>query len=167
VPRSAAPPARAALLDLLGRLDAAGLEVVLAVDDDLAAAWAPLPPPVVHAGRVPLGPLLASCTAIVHHGGHGTTLAAAARAVPQVVLPCFDDQHDNADAVAKSGAGLRLLPEEAGPAGVAAAVARVRDDPAHRRDALALAADLDTRTPVARVLRTIERTVHHRGGTTR
>ena len=51
---------------------------------------------------------------VVGHGGFGTTQAALAAAVPQVVLPLFSfDQFLNAERVAAVGAGLALVDEGA------------------------------------------------------
>jgi L-noviosyl transferase len=55
---------------------------------------------------LPLGGLLQHCSAIVHHGGAGTTFTALAVGVPQVVLPHAADQPVNAQAVADRGVGL-------------------------------------------------------------
>lgn len=78
---------------------------------------------------------------VVGHGGFGTTMAALAGGVPQVVLPLFAfDQFVNADRVAAAGAGVRL---EGGPGAVSAlapAVAGVLGDPSYRKAAQAVAA---------------------------
>jgi UDP:flavonoid glycosyltransferase YjiC (YdhE family) len=106
------------VLPLLERLTVLDAEIVVAVDDRIAAGWPALPPAVAYAGRLPLAQTLATCAATINHGGQGTTLTALAAACPQVVLPQLDDQFDNADAVMKAGAGIRLLPEETNPAAV-------------------------------------------------
>ncbi|HKN98923.1 MAG TPA: nucleotide disphospho-sugar-binding domain-containing protein, partial [Pseudonocardiaceae bacterium] len=61
---------------------------------------------------VPLSSLLAVSSAVVHHGGAGTTLTALAAGLPQVVSPQGADQFRNATAVAKAGAGVVARPEE-------------------------------------------------------
>jgi UDP:flavonoid glycosyltransferase YjiC (YdhE family) len=61
-------------------------------------------------GWVPLAEALAGCAAIVHHGGTGTTLAALAAGVPQLVVPGPGDRRHNAEAVAARGAGLAVSP---------------------------------------------------------
>jgi UDP:flavonoid glycosyltransferase YjiC (YdhE family) len=55
---------------------------------------------------VPLNALLRTCTAVVHHGGAGSTMAALNAGLPQVVLPQGADQFDNARAVARRGVGI-------------------------------------------------------------
>ncbi|WP_406207844.1 DUF1205 domain-containing protein [Kitasatospora sp. NBC_01560] len=85
------------------RLDA---DFVLTTDHDRLAAAGPLPSNVHGCGYVPLGPLLASCDAVVHHGGSSTTMTALDAGLPQLVLPQIADQFINADAVARRGCGL-------------------------------------------------------------
>jgi UDP:flavonoid glycosyltransferase YjiC (YdhE family) len=71
-----------------------------------------LPDNVRLAGYVPLGPLLASSTAVIHHGGAGTTLTALDAGVPQIVAPQGADGPINAAAVADAGCGLNVTDEE-------------------------------------------------------
>ncbi|EHR52769.1 glycosyl transferase, UDP-glucuronosyltransferase [Saccharomonospora marina XMU15] len=97
------------LLENLARL---GLTVVVAVDEKVVADWPRLPTSVSHVGRMPLSEVMRTCVAAVHHGGQGTTLTALAANLPQLVLPVFDDQFDNAEAVERSGAGMILHPQE-------------------------------------------------------
>ncbi|RJQ76040.1 glycosyltransferase [Pseudonocardiaceae bacterium YIM PH 21723] len=56
---------------------------------------------------IPLSALLPTCSAILHHGGSGTTLAALDAGIPQVVVPFGADQFSNAELIAKSGAGIQ------------------------------------------------------------
>lgn len=54
--------------------------------------------------------LMPHVSAVVGHGGFGTTLLALAAGVPQVVVPLFtSDQYDNAARVAAVHAGIALL----------------------------------------------------------
>jgi UDP:flavonoid glycosyltransferase YjiC (YdhE family) len=50
--------------------------------------------------------LFEHCAAIVHHGGIGTTGQALRAGRPQLVVPCFGDQYDNAARVQALGSGL-------------------------------------------------------------
>jgi UDP:flavonoid glycosyltransferase YjiC (YdhE family) len=59
-----------------------------------------------------------------------------------VVLPQLDDQFDNADAVVKAGAGIRLLPEETNPAAVVRACWEVLGDDSHIAAANAMAHEI-------------------------
>jgi UDP:flavonoid glycosyltransferase YjiC (YdhE family) len=74
--------------------------------------FGPLPENVRLVDWVPLGALLAASTAAIHHGGAGTTLTALNAGLPQLVLPQGADQFMNAAAVAKSGTGAVVRPEE-------------------------------------------------------
>jgi UDP:flavonoid glycosyltransferase YjiC (YdhE family) len=96
-------------LDLLPRND---IEFVLAIDDDVRANLSPLPANVTQVGRMPLAQVLPGCDGVLHHGGQGTSLTALAAGCPQLVFPQFDDQFENADAVVRAGAGIRLLPDD-------------------------------------------------------
>ncbi|MFC0544163.1 nucleotide disphospho-sugar-binding domain-containing protein [Kutzneria chonburiensis] len=81
----------------LGNADASGLD---------------LPDNVRSVGYVPLGPLLATSTAVIHHGGAGTTLTALDAGVPQIVVPQGADGPINAAAVAAAGCGFNVATEE-------------------------------------------------------
>ncbi|MET9341950.1 nucleotide disphospho-sugar-binding domain-containing protein [Nonomuraea sp. NPDC003804] len=124
-----------ALLESLSRLD---VELVVAADDELVATWPPLP--VTYAGRMPLGAVLPTCAVAIHHGGQGTTLTAMLAGCPQLVLPQVDDQFDNARAVAGSGAGLALAPDEATPDLVVKACGELLLIAGYRTAAVSLAA---------------------------
>lgn len=53
--------------------------------------------------------LFARCSAVVHHGGAGTTFSAASAGVPQVVVPFLADQHYWGRRVAALGVGPRAI----------------------------------------------------------
>jgi UDP:flavonoid glycosyltransferase YjiC (YdhE family) len=84
---------------------------------------------------------MARAAAVVHHGGSGTVLSSLECACPQLVVPLFADQGDNAAMVERAGLGLAVADQASdGPA----AVREPRPDDAHRiHDALQrlLAAD--------------------------
>jgi len=46
------------------RLAELGAELVFAADDELVAAWTPLPSAVRHLGRLPLAQVLSGCDAL-------------------------------------------------------------------------------------------------------
>jgi UDP:flavonoid glycosyltransferase YjiC (YdhE family) len=70
------------------------------------------PPPNVHVEQwVPQAAVLAHASAVVCHGGSGTTLGALAAGIPLVVVPLFADQPENARRVAEVGAGIAVGPE--------------------------------------------------------
>lgn len=67
-----------------------------------------LPPEVRHFTYVSLRRLLPHCSAIVHHGGIGTTAKSLAAGTPQLIIPHAWDQLDNACRVERLGAGVTL-----------------------------------------------------------
>ncbi len=155
VPRTGSSQVAGSFVDIIEALSRLDAEVVVAVDDRIAATWPSLPSAVKQVGRMPLAPVFASCDVVVHHGGQGTALTALEAALPQVVLPVFDDQFDNADSVAKSGAGIRLLPDEVEPAAVAARCAEILDTGGYRRAALTVAKEIAAQPSLAEVVETL------------
>lgn len=93
--------------------------------------------------------VLARASAVVCHGGGGTTLAALRAGVPLLVVPQFGDQPAVGDAVVAGGAGLRLgdggRPD---PGELRAAAGRILGDPSFRARAAELAREIDTLPPV-------------------
>lgn len=106
-----------------------------ALDPDVLAA---MPDTVTAVPFVPAGRVLAEADVVVHHGGLGTTLAAAARGVPQVVVPQVGDQLANANAVTRAEVGV-ALPSDPTPDDVAQAVRHVLADASVREAARELA----------------------------
>lgn len=95
--------ALARLVSVASGVDA---EFVLATGDGDLSELGELPENVRPGGWLPLGSLLPTCSAIVHHGGSGTTLTALDAGVPQLVLPGGADRHINALAVRQRGVGV-------------------------------------------------------------
>lgn len=52
--------------------------------------------------------LFSRCSAVIHHGGAGSTHSAAASGLPQVICPFFADQPFWAERVRRTGAGIVL-----------------------------------------------------------
>jgi UDP:flavonoid glycosyltransferase YjiC (YdhE family) len=152
VPRAAGKDASEFMVTMLEHLAASGVELVVAVDDDIAARWRRLPPQVLHAGRIPFGSVLPYCSAVVHHGGQGTALSAVTAGLPQLVLPWFDDQFDNGVAIAESGAGLILSPSEATPEAVVQNCTRLLEDEKHIDTAAVLAREMALLPPPSAVV---------------
>jgi len=64
---------------------------------------------IITVGETNHAELFPRCAAVVHHGGAGTTHAAARAGVPGVVVPAFADQFFWGDRIAEVGAGPRPL----------------------------------------------------------
>jgi UDP:flavonoid glycosyltransferase YjiC (YdhE family) len=90
----------------------------------------PLPGNIRSPGWLPLNAVLPTCSAIIHHGGAGTTFTALVAGVPQLVLPQFADQPLNAAAVAFRGVGIYLLENETDAASVRDRLFRLLNDSA-------------------------------------
>jgi UDP:flavonoid glycosyltransferase YjiC (YdhE family) len=116
------------------------------------------PPANVHVARwVPQADVFGHASAVVCHGGSGTTLGALAAGLPLVVVPLFADQPDNARRVAAVGAGVAVepgddAPREAvrstvDPSALRAAIEAVLADPEYRRSALRIAEEMRALAP--------------------
>jgi UDP:flavonoid glycosyltransferase YjiC (YdhE family) len=118
------------------------------------------PPPNVRIERwVPQADVLARAAIVVGHGGSGTTLGALAAGLPQVVVPLFADQPDNARRVAAIGAGVAVEVSPDAPVrgtidvgALSAAIEAVLDEPAYGVAARAVAAELAALPPVDEAL---------------
>ncbi|HEY0500103.1 MAG TPA: nucleotide disphospho-sugar-binding domain-containing protein, partial [Kutzneria sp.] len=71
-----------------------------------------LPGNVRAVGYLPLGALLSTCDAAIHHGGAGTTMTTVDAGIPQIVVPQAADQFLNADTVQAHGLGQRASVDE-------------------------------------------------------
>jgi UDP:flavonoid glycosyltransferase YjiC (YdhE family) len=82
-------------------------EFVLALGNVDTSSLGELPDNVRVVGYLPLGVMLSSCDAIIHHGGAGTTMTTVDAGIPQIVVPQGADQFINADTVTANGLGQR------------------------------------------------------------
>lgn len=87
-------------------------EFVLALGDTDLSTLGDLPDNVRTVGWVPLNALLTTCAGVIHHGGAGTMLTAAAAGIPQLILPNGADRYINADAAQAAGAAVSIEDEE-------------------------------------------------------
>lgn len=114
-------------------------EFLLAVGDTDLSPLGVLPANVRALPWVPLAPLLDTADAIVHHGGAGTMLTAAARGVPQLILPQGADHFLNVDAATGLGFALRASADDVD----AALLGRLLVDADLRKAAAAVQADIE------------------------
>jgi rhamnosyltransferase subunit B len=70
----------------------------------------PLPAGVCHYSYVPHSRLLPRSAALVHHGGIGTAFQALAAGIPQLIVPLFLDQPDNARRLRQLGVAATVRP---------------------------------------------------------
>ncbi|MGW0809532.1 glycosyltransferase [Nonomuraea sp. NPDC002799] len=157
VPRLGAERVGGLLLPLLNRLSGLGAEVVVAAEEQVVAAWPELAGAADHVGRLPLAQVLRVCDLLVNHGGHGTVLTALSAGCPQLVIPQFDDQFDNADAVAATGAGIRPAPGESGPGQLAERCRELLGDPGYAAAAAGVAAEIAAQPDPVDVVNLLEK----------
>jgi UDP:flavonoid glycosyltransferase YjiC (YdhE family) len=93
------------LADVAGGIDA---EFVVTLGDADAAQLGALPANVRPVSYTPLNALLNTSSAVIHHGGSGSTMTSLALGVPQLVVPQGADQFHNAHEVAKRGVGFEV-----------------------------------------------------------
>ncbi|HEX5047281.1 MAG TPA: glycosyltransferase [Gammaproteobacteria bacterium] len=101
------PAASDAARPLIAAARTAGRRIVV------SKGWADLElggdaPDAIAVGDVSHGALFPRVAAVVHHGGAGTTAAAARAGVPQLITPLFGDQFYWAERVVQLGAGATV-----------------------------------------------------------
>ena len=102
------------------------------------------PPHVLVERYVPQTAVLPHCDVVVSHGGSGTVLGALGLGLPQVCLPQGADQFLNGAAVATSGAGLSITPEDASVDSIRTAVAAALLERSYREAAHRVAASIES-----------------------
>jgi hypothetical protein len=125
------------------------VEVIATLSREHVADLDAIPDNVRAIDFVPMNVLLATCSAVLHHGGAGTVFSALEHGVPQVILPSnfanekFWGQVAHAGALEEQGAGVYvdtsrpITAEELGDH-----LIRVLDDPSYERNAARLRAEL-------------------------
>jgi hypothetical protein len=105
----------------------------------------------------PQAAVLAHATAVVGHGGFGTTMGAVAAGIPQVVVPLFSfDQFLNAERIAAVGAGTTVDASAGSLTDLPAALREVLHRPTYRETAMALAAEVDALPEAASMVPRLE-----------
>ena len=110
------------------------------------AELGPLPANVRVERWIPQHEILARASAMVGHGGAGTTLGALLAGIPQVVVPLFADQPYNAERITALGAGLHASAQD--PQSIRAAVRRVLAEGSFRAAAGAVAREAFSLPPI-------------------
>jgi rhamnosyltransferase subunit B len=85
-----------------------------------------LPDSVTYLPYAPFAQLFPRASLVVHHGGLGTAAYALAAGVPQVSVPRWGDQFDNANRLERLGVG-RSVPAKASARELAAVMRRLLD----------------------------------------
>ncbi|KQX56344.1 MULTISPECIES: nucleotide disphospho-sugar-binding domain-containing protein [unclassified Streptomyces] len=113
-------------------------EFVLTLGGGDPALLTDVPPNVRLVDWAPLDLLLDTCVAVIHHGGSGTMLTAAAAGLPQCVIPRGSYQQTGADLLPARGIGIVAEPGTLGAAECRALLKdeRLRDNAHQVRDEL-------------------------------
>ena len=146
-------------LDALAETDAA---VVMTVGRGTIdpASLDPVPPNAHVAPWLPQDAVLAHASAVIGHGGFGTTMGALAAGVPQIVVPLFSsDQVVNGEHVAAVGAGLTTGREPGGATRAATELPGVLDDPSYAEAARRVADAMRALPPPSEAVRLLEELV--------
>ena len=114
----------------------------------------PIPDNVSVETFVPQTTVFSRAQAVVHHGGSGTFLGTMAAGLPQVVVPLFADQPQNAASIARAGAGVAVHDREADV--LRAAILRALEEDDMRRKAADLAEEMTAMTPMAHAVELME-----------
>jgi UDP:flavonoid glycosyltransferase YjiC (YdhE family) len=140
-------------LAAVGRLD---VRVLLTIGRGTDPATLGALPGNVHVEEwVPQRDVLATATAVVCHGGSGTTYGALAAGVPVVAVPRFADQPTNARLVEEAGAGLVAEPEAPR---IRAALERILAEPSFSHAARTIAAEMGSAPTIDELLTDLEPT---------
>ena len=105
--------------------------------------WPDLPNVYVTLGTVlDEADVLPHCSAVVSHGGSGTTYGALAHGLPLLLLPHGADQFENAVVARTAGVAEVLMPHEIEPTAVRSAVEALFAEPSFAARAVEIAAEI-------------------------
>ncbi|MFF1547481.1 activator-dependent family glycosyltransferase [Streptomyces sp. NPDC058291] len=150
------------ILDSVAGLE---IELVLALPPDALRELREVPANTRVVHSVPLGEVLPTCSAVVHHGGTWSFGCALRHGVPQLLIGRAFDAPLKFRCLRAAGAGLAMTPAEADGPAVRAALVRLLDDPAVRAGAARLREQMLAMPTPNELARTLETLVAaHRAG---
>jgi len=123
------------ILDAIGGLD---LDVVLTVNAKSVARLEQVPDNVRVLEHCPISLLLPTADALVHSGGAGALLAAAAAGVPQLLITFGAEYRANGRRLAATGSGIQVHGPGIEPEAIRKAVLGLLEDPAYGEGAAVL-----------------------------
>lgn len=151
------------IIELFGRiargvasLDAEVVLTVGAMEPEHRRHLGELPDNVRTVDWVPLSSLVPSCRAIVHTGGTGVMMTAAALAVPQLGITKIPEGRFNVERLAAVGAGRHLPQDDVTDEAVREHVAVLLGDGAHRDAAHALRREIEEQPSPGAVVPALE-----------
>ncbi|MDN3354701.1 nucleotide disphospho-sugar-binding domain-containing protein [Actinomadura sp. DC4] len=125
------------------------VEVIATLAPESVADLPGIPDNVRVVEFVPMNTLLATCSAILHHGGAGTVFSALEHGIPQIILPStfanekFWGQVGHAEGLENQGAGIYVDTSRPVTAGeLRDHLVRALDDPSYARNAARLRTEL-------------------------
>jgi UDP:flavonoid glycosyltransferase YjiC (YdhE family) len=128
----------------------------------ISAGWgglqmANLPDSVYVVDSIPHSWLFPQVTAVVHHGGAGTTAAGLRAGVPSIIIPFFGDQPFWGQRVAESGVGPEPIPRKQLTSDrLAQAIQRAVTDQTMRQNAASLGAKIQAEDGIAKAVAVFE-----------
>jgi len=151
------------LKELVNTLPRLGVELLVAVADDVVPQLGPLPDAVLAAGFLPLASVLSSCDLAVHHCGGGSTMAAILAGLPQLLVPqpIVAEQYDSARRVTAYGAARQLLQQPIDPAAVVENCQALLDDDSYRIKARQLRDEITAMPSPIELVARIEKLAGH------
>lgn len=105
---------------------------------------------------IPQSLLLEHCSAVIGHGGYGTTMGALCFGVPLVITPLGADQPIHALRCAELGLAEVVMPEQLNAQAVTAALRKVLDTPSYAERARAFRDELERLPPLEAAIERIE-----------
>lgn len=136
--------------------------VALGSDQD-PARLGPQPPHVRVEPYVPLVALLPRCDLFITHGGFNSVKEALSVGVPMVVLPVSADQPQCAERCTALGVAIGIDSHERTPARIGDAARTVLRDPAYRREARRMQADIAALPDLTEAVALLTGVTRHRG----
>jgi rhamnosyltransferase subunit B len=91
---------------------------------------------ILQCGYAPHSLLFPAASAIVHHGGAGTTGQALRAGKPQMIVPHMGDQHDHGERIERMGLGLTMRSNKFTARRAAERISRLFDDPSYGIEAV-------------------------------
>jgi glycosyltransferase len=135
--------------------------VVTTAGRDVPALPRPVPENVRLVDWLPLSALLPTCSAVVHHGGAGSTFAALASGTPQLVIPAGGDRAMNAARVQQRGVGTTLAPPDVTPETLTHALRDLLEKPSYQAASDEVVAEMSAMpTPLSVSSRIAEHLAH-------
>ena len=147
------------LLDEFADLDA---ELVATVPHDQRGDG-PVPENVRLVDFVPLHALLPTCSAIVHHGGAGTSGTSGVSGVPQILVGDMYDATERGKRLVANGNGVLVDPAQADARAIRQAVETVLSDPSYAENAARIGAEMRALPSPNDVATQLERLVREEG----